>query len=496
MIYLCKKFQANTSHSSVAGASRWLMVLAGLVVLTSQVSLSGELRITPDDNPNTTREHPSVKRTEAPWPMSEPQDSMLEPGGNGPSRSTKEPDVASLIQRRIAGKRLVDRDVDEEERFMREAVQIIDRDTAMNWMAAFISSKPLNCPQKEQAQWIEAIISAVERNGLPVSKEMLALVATIISIESGFRVDPQAVDPSRGEDIFKLLERAETDLHAKFGRVMSIPPLPQLYRSYRDKYYPRLLECQTEGQIEVVAQSMADDLQRDIALLPRFLRSIIAGNIDKLVNVVRTKGSMQLNFPRARQVMKERGETFTDKDLTDYIYTIHGGVDVGVAALKPMFVQYAARYAVPANLSWLFFIGMDYNYGPFSSRNMMEQIRIRDLSGRTIAIDGDFMHYDDKARPEPRDSETLQAVMSMLPSVPKSAIVDAFLLEKDPHYIYTEVHEMIVTAHRDKFGETPFAVIGELWMGENAKIKHGTTWKTQSYLNKLDRYLNSVPWDL
>jgi len=41
----------------------------------------------------------------------------------------------------------------------------------------------------------------------------------------------------------------------------------------------------------------------------------------------------------------------------------------------------------------------------------------------------------------------------------------------------------------------PFAVIGELKMGENAEIKHGVTWSTNAYLKKLDSYLNSVPWD-
>jgi hypothetical protein len=38
-------------------------------------------------------------------------------------------------------------------------------------------------------------------------------------------------------------------------------------------------------------------------------------------------------------------------------------------------------------------------------------------------------------------------------------------------------------------------VIGELWMGQESKIKHGTLWKTRSYLKRLDHYLNSVPWD-
>ncbi len=125
----------------------------------------------------------------------------------------------------------------------------------------------------------------------------------------------------------------------------------------------------------------------------------------------------------------------------------------------------------------------------------MEQVRIRDLSGQKIAIDGDFLHYDENGCPESRDSETLLAACKALPSVSREAIFKAFLLEKDPDYFYTDIHRLIAEAHRTKFGETPFAVIGELGMGETAEVKQGKTWTTNMYLRKLDRYLNAIPWD-
>jgi hypothetical protein len=174
---------------------------------------------------------------------------------------------------------------------------------------------------------------------------------------------------------------------------------------------------------------------------------------------------------------------------------MEGGVDVGVAALKPTFVQYAARYGKRGDLSWLFFVGMDYHYGPFSSRNMMEQVRIKDLSGQDIPLDGDFLHYDEDGHPLIRESATMRAAKAALPAESSDSILNAFLLEKDPHYVYTSVHQELVGIHREKFGETPFAAIGELWMGSEAAVKHGALWKTRSYLNKLDRYLNSAPWD-
>ncbi|HMK33739.1 MAG TPA: DUF1615 family protein [Desulfomonilaceae bacterium] len=400
-----------------------------------------------------------------------------------------------VVKAQLEEMRRLQPSVDEESILLQQTVQVLDKDAAAMWLAGFISEKPLNCPLKEQKKWVDAILFAVERNGLPLCKEIIALTASLISIESGFHADPLAVDPSRGEDLSCLLDRAEQELYQKFGFLMSIPPVPQLYAVYKKKYYPRLAACRTEGEIEMVAKALADELKSDAGKLPRVVRDVVYKEIDKISDVVKTKGSMQLNFLRACKVMKDRGEVFTNQELTDYMYTMNGGVDVGVAALRPMFVQYAARYATPGSLSWLFFVGMDYHYGPFSSRNMMEQVRIRDLSGHRIPIDGDFLHYDEKARPERRDSETLLAAMTAFPSLDKSAVVRTFVLEKDQHYIYSDLHRMITEAHRNRFGETPFAVIGELAMGDNAQMKHGASWKTKSYLKKLDRYLNSIPWD-
>ena len=383
----------------------------------------------------------------------------------------------------------------EEEQLMANNVRIMDRYEAVQWMARFISLQPLNCPVKPQMDWINAIIDAVERNRLPICKEALGLVSCLVAMESGFRVDPLAVDPAREQDLSSLLSRAEKEFEQKFGMFLRIPPVPTFYAAYKEKYYNRLLACKTEGEVEVIARKIASDLKEDSSRLPAVIRKVIDKELDKLVHVVRTKGSMQLNFIRARQVLAERGEGFTDSELSDYMYTLHGGLDAGVAALKPMFVQYAARYGSPGDLSWLFLVGMDYHYGPFSSRNMMEQIRIRDLSGEKLALDGDLLHYDDRGAPAGRDSDTCRAVEGIFPSLGQPSILKAFVLEKDQHYIYTDVHRAILQAHTERFGATPFAVIGELWMGENAQIKHGASWKTSSYLKKLDRFLNSLPWD-
>ena len=61
--------------------------------------------------------------------------------------------------------------------------------------------------------------------------------------------------------------------------------------------------------------------------------------------------------------------------------------------------------------------------------------------------------------------------------------------------VYTDVHRHILDITREKFGTTPFAIIGRRSLGENAEVKYGTTWTTDAYFRKLDRHLNSIPWD-
>lgn len=417
----------------------------------------------------------------------------LQPDPRGLQKSS--PEQIRLLEIMDSQMDLLQQMVDQEQSLMMNVVHGLSRADAEIWLASFISAKPLNCPVKKQKEWIEAIINGVENNQVPLNKEILALVACIISIESGFHADPLAIDPSRGEDMSMILERAERDISQKLGSLMSVPPIPHFYNLYKEKYYPMILACKTEGDVEVVAKRVVEDLKRDMAFLPDFMKSIVDKELDRVGNVIRTKGSMQLNFPRAIHVMRERGEAFTQDELRDYMYTINGGVDVGIAAIRPMFVQYAARYGTFGNRSWLFFVGMDYHYGPFSSRNMMEQIRIRDLSGREIPIDGDFLHYDDSGLPANKESETLKAVTLFFPKTDRSEIFQNFLLEKQPHYIYTNTHQKIMSYHQARFGPTPFAIIGDLWMGESAQIKHGATWKTQAYLKKLDKLLNSIPWE-
>lgn len=466
-----------------------LTLFAGYVLLVPQ-AWSGQMSIWSDEKVDVIKKS-SFNNADHGTPNDQPQIDF----SHHPFNIGQDDQADQVLKQKNEFRKVIGPSLENEDRLMRQSVHILDSDSAYRWLSRFISTKPWNCPLSMQRAWIEAIIFALERNQLPLCKELLGLVASIISIESGFHANPLAIDPSRDRNMENMLARAEEKLYQKHGTLMAIPPVARLYGEYKDRYYTRLIACKTEWEIELVARNIAEDLKSDAAKLPLVVRNVVNREINKLTNVIRSKGSMQLKFSTARQVMKERGENFSDDELIEYMYTINGGVDAGVVALKPAFIQYAAWNSHGPELSWLFFVGMDYNYGFFSSRNMMEQIRIRDLSGRNIGIDGDLLRRDKHGKLDIEGSETLLAAQEALPSLPKDSILKAFLLEKDPDYIYTDVHQLIAKAHQDRFGDSPFAVIGRRSMGESAEIKYGTTWTTDVYFRKLDRRLNSIPWD-
>ncbi len=400
-----------------------------------------------------------------------------------------EPSVRRIILRtRYSGL------VNEELAHLEMSIPVLSKDRAKKWLGLFIDNPHFGSPTPQKDRWIAAIIDAVIKNRAPLCKEILGLTASIIAIESGFQVDPLIIDPGSGESMEDLLRRAEADLRQKAGPLLSMPPIPELYEIYKKRYYDKLLACETEGEVEAIAAGIADDLISDSESLPEFMRPKVIQAISRLYTVIGTKGSMQLNLSRAKRVIADRGESMDDSSLIKYMYTLEGGVDVGVAALKPMFVQYYSKLSGPTDRAWLFYVGMDYHYGPFSSRNMMEQVRLRDLSGMGIPIDGDLLRYDDHGNPAPQMSLTCEAAGLVFQTLDRSIIYNSFLLEKDPHYIYTEIHRRIESLHEKSFGPTPFAIINDLWMGKESLIKHGAIWKTDAYLRKLDERLNIIPW--
>ena len=149
----------------------------------------------------------------------DPSQGMSEP-------TTSESSALEMHFRRVRDAEIVEHQyaVDQEEERATANVRELDPGNAASWLAGFISTKPLSCPVKERTEWVDAIPYAVQKNGLPLCKEILGLTASIISIESSFRADPAVADSSKAETISGQLERAEKEFSQKYGTWLVIPP--------------------------------------------------------------------------------------------------------------------------------------------------------------------------------------------------------------------------------------------------------------------------------
>jgi len=175
---------------------------------------------------------------------------------------------------------------------MVNVVHIMNRDEAVSWMSRFISSQPLNCRWKHHLEWINAIIDAVERNRLPICKEALGLVSCIIAMESGFRVDPLAVDPSREHDMSALLTRAEKEFEQK------------------------LIEKLEEEMVKEILT-----LEERIVHLQNTLRERVETSFSELVANAKDKVEVVVSFLAMLELVKQRlihveqGELFSEISL-------------------------------------------------------------------------------------------------------------------------------------------------------------------------------------
>ena len=82
-----------------------------------------------------------------------------------PQTSPESQSVLHMHFRRVRDAEIVEFQyaVDQEEETATAAVRLMDRQTAINWLAGFISLKPLSCPLKSREEWIDGILYAVEK---------------------------------------------------------------------------------------------------------------------------------------------------------------------------------------------------------------------------------------------------------------------------------------------------------------------------------------------
>lgn len=221
---------------------------------------------------------------------------------------------------------------------------------------------------KDRQGWAADIANAFDALDIDASTSNLCAAVAVIGQESNFVADPAV--PGLGR-----IARAEIDRRAERHHVPQLVVVAALsvHSSNGKSYGDRIAAVRTERELSLVYEDL-------IARVP-LGRQLFAD-----ANPVHTGGPMQVSVAFAEQYANDRTYPYpVDVSIRREVFTRRGGVYFGVAHLL----------GYPADYDRMIYRFADYNAGFYASRNAAFQSALAIASGRTLALDGDLIAYDD-----------------------------------------------------------------------------------------------------
>lgn len=279
---------------------------------------------------------------------------------------------------------------------------------------------------KDRSGWAADLHAAYEHLKIPHAAETYCATLAVVEQESTYQADPAVPN-------LPAIVRRELDRRAgKYG----IPKLiiaAALKKSSPDgrSYDERIDALKTEKQLNALFEDMSGELPFGKQLLADY-------------NPVRTAGPMQVSIEFAERHAQEKTYPYpVAKKLRDEVFTRRGGLYFGAAIL----LDYPASYD---DVVYRF---ADFNAGRYASRNAAFQAALNRISGKSLALDGDLLRYDDD-EPSDAPSQVEIVLMSMSTALNLSAreIRRDLLLEKSAGFATSTLYERVFALAERKAG--------------------------------------------
>lgn len=212
--------------------------------------------------------------------------------------------------------------------------------------------------------WAKDIQVAFTTQRIPATTENLCSVVAITEQESNFKADPPV--PGLGK-----IARAEIDRRASKVHVPGflIDTALALKSPNGRTYSQRLASAKTERELSAIFDDFIGGVPLGQQLFGRF-------------NPVHTGGPMQVSIEFA-QAHAEGYPYPVDGSIRREVFSRRGGMYFGIAHLL----------GYPVNYPRQLYRFADFNAGWYASRNAAFQRVVADLSGITLALDGDVILY-------------------------------------------------------------------------------------------------------
>ncbi len=212
--------------------------------------------------------------------------------------------------------------------------------------------------------WAKDIQVAFTTQRIPATTENLCSVVAITEQESNFKADPPV--PGLGK-----IARAEIDRRASKVHVPGflIDTALALKSPNGRTYSQRLASARTERELSAIFDDFIGGVPLGQQLFGRF-------------NPVHTGGPMQVSIEFA-QAHAEGYPYPVDGSIRREVFSRRGGMYFGIAHLL----------GYPVNYPRQLYRFADFNAGWYASRNAAFQRVVSDLTGITLALDGDVILY-------------------------------------------------------------------------------------------------------
>lgn len=305
--------------------------------------------------------------------------------------------------------------------------------------------------------WAADLHAAFGASGIATTVENLCAAVAIIEQESSFRADPSV--PNLAKIAWAEIERQRE--RTGVPRIVLDAAL-SLESKTGITYRERIDAVKTERELSEIFEDFIDR----VPLGRRFLASR---------NPVRTGGPMQVSiaWSEARARAKPYPYPVTG-GIRNEVFTRRGGLYFGVAHL----LDYPARY------DRVVYRFADFNAGHHASRNAAFQQAVTEVSGVSLALDGDLLVGDGS---DERPSATELAVRTLGPrlGLGNEAIRRDLRLGTDPGFAETRLWKSVFALAAQSTGRTPpIAVLPKIEL-KSPKITQPFT--TERFANAVDR---------
>jgi len=212
--------------------------------------------------------------------------------------------------------------------------------------------------------WATDIYVAFAAQNIPPTTQNLCSVLAVTEQESTFQVDPSV--PGLGK-----IARDEIDRRAAKAHIpgLLVSGALQVSSPNGKSYADRLNAARSEKELSAIF----DDF---IGMAPMG-KTLFAG-----FNPVHTGGPMQVSIDFAEQ--QSKGYPYpVERSIRHEVFTRRGGMYFGIAHL----LGYPVSYQQPL------YRFADFNAGWYASRNAAFQNAVSRVSGISLALDGDLVHF-------------------------------------------------------------------------------------------------------